>query len=102
MKLITKQDRINSVPERWLKQYPIKIWGGGEKADIYKKLIDVKGNCSEQDICEIIGNNSWTVLRCSSCASEVEFIVEVPVCWDDDSIELCEKCLSTAIGLIKG
>lgn len=77
MELITKRKKIKTVTERWKKQY----WNGsfwlpisfGDSQIIYEKLtyLDLD-SCKEQDVIDIIGNDSWTCVICDNCKKDCE------------------------------
>jgi hypothetical protein len=98
MKIITKQDVLRGVPERWRQQYPVS------RDEIYQKLLAVidSGNYSESQIDAIIGNDSWTSLACYECDQEAELIIhlgEEPN-YESKTFFLCASCLTKAIALV--
>lgn len=90
MKLLTKRDQIQSVVVRWTEQYknfPPDYWA----YETLKKLKQLNFNtCSATDVDIIIGNGSWTTIRCSECQIRVDAVV----IFNDG--HLCKKCIEEA------
>lgn len=95
MKIITKKDHINGVYSRWSNQYA--GWSG-DKAEIAIKLRSAK---TKLEIDSIIGNDSWTKLRCSYCESDVDAVAKLI---DDCEcyFAICLSCAGMIVKSIKG
>jgi hypothetical protein len=95
----TKRDAILSVAKRWQNQYANSYKEMPDKKETYEKLkaLNLK-SCSEKDVAEIIGNDSWCKLTCDQCKRCVESVVEVgaPREYESSTAELCIDCLDIA------
>ena len=61
-----------------------------------------KDKATAQDVAAIIGNESWTSLKCDECGNETETVVQVgqePE-YDSHTACLCVPCVKTAAGLV--
>lgn len=97
MIVITKEEKIASVPERWR-----RLFGQGfghwrldqELQEIQKKLDSVLIP-SKEEYDKITGNTSWTTLECDSCGKDVEKVVFVHSRASEEYGEsaFCQKCL---------
>jgi DNA-directed RNA polymerase subunit M/transcription elongation factor TFIIS len=96
MELITKQDKIRTVLERWKNQYP------DSKKDIAKKLEQTKPK-TEDEVADIIGNRSWTTQHCYECGKDKDIILQLGEEPDYESATtyICAECLQKAVNLIK-
>ena len=59
--------------------------------------------CSEAEVVEAIGNNSWVSLTCDECGEDVERVVRVGAQEDDYDErwqELCAGCVARAEGML--
>lgn len=98
MKLLTKQDILNTVAERWKYQYYTKDgWKYSGKDSVYDKLEALGDNPKATDIDRVIGNSSWTYLTCQTCNREVDAVVIVGEC----EIYTCKKCVKKMHKLFK-
>ena len=90
MKIVTSQDRVLSVSDRFARQYSqkmdMKLANGKTPKDTLKSL---KGliNPKPVDIALIVGNYSWTNIMCSKCGSFVQEAV------DNDGEFYCKECI---------
>lgn len=96
MFLITKRYLIQRVAERWKKNYPdlVESWPGTKLSLL--KLLDVN-TATEKQVADIIGNDSWTKIRCDECRKDVPVAV---VMGNPDSKRLCRTCLKKALHLL--
>lgn len=100
MKLLTKQDILNMVADRWRSQYCSNNgWKYQGKDSVYDKLEALGDNPKSTDIDRVIGNNSWTSLTCQTCNREVDAVVIV----GDGECEIytCKKCVKKMHKLFK-
>ncbi len=97
MELITKKQKIDGVYRRWMNQYPNDKDGKGVQ------LLKEKPK-TEEHVCRIIGNNSWTDNHCSQCNDDVDKLVHVGdnMEYDGENARICLKCLTEATELING
>ncbi len=102
MRIITKRERIKGVLESWKKQYPL----GKGRDEITNELSKLNLNkVSAKKINDIIGNNSWTRLRCDECEKDKEIIIMFLEKWEEDyesnSCSLCFDCLKKGLKELK-
>lgn len=108
MKVLTLRDVIKDVPLRWEYQYAGALDGynsGSTKTrrQILEELqsLDLSA-CSCEDIKRVIGNDSWTNLRCDECEGIVETVVVCGHFHRGNAFYLCEACLNKALSLLEG
>ena len=95
MQVITERDRIKQVVSSWSRTYS----GGGygkDKLEILEKLKLLNLNTvTAKEIESIIGNSSWTDLKCQECEKYVKKVVRVGEEPDYESatVFLCVKCI---------
>lgn len=101
MEIVSKQTKLASLYERWAEQYPPDVmddkWGA-----VTKRLReDPPKTCEEAD--ELIGNNSWTRIRCYQCEEEKDVVVRVGEEPDYESSTswICKDCLNIALKMIE-
>lgn len=96
MKLITRQSRAAKAAEAWAAQYR-----NGRKKDIHDALLALGESPSPDDVNQVIGNGSWTDLKCDECGCSVERVVMVgeEPDYESSTAQLCPSCLSVAAGL---
>jgi hypothetical protein len=73
------------------------------KEQTYQRLISLV-NPTQQQIKEVIGNGSWTRLKCDECGKEVQATIEVGQEPDYESAtaNLCIDCLRKALEKFEG
>lgn len=106
MKVTTQRQKIQSVAERWRKQYPVeRCESQPDKAVIYEKLCALDLNtCSADEVNKIIGNSSWTRFDgCHECGNEEKQTVMLGQEPDYESYTawICADCLRKALKLIE-
>lgn len=95
--LLTKQHLVNTVDERWKKQYYIdSSWNryGYDKVKKYEHLVNLGKNKNLEDVDKIIGNSSWTRLICNHCNNYVEVVFIFGAY--HESLYVCEDCVKVA------
>lgn len=97
--IIKKRDVIKAIPKRWRKHYPDNFYGN-DKLEIWQKLALLNTEtCDPSVIDDIIGNESWTSLKCDECDREQDILVRIgeepdyEARWQD----LCADCLRAAL-----
>jgi hypothetical protein len=105
MKLITKQDIINVAPARWHSAYfiPDSGWAYLPKIDtgaVYRRLMALP-ELTERAINGVIGNGTWTEIRCDSCHKSVESVVNLDVTHGEYTTYICPNCLRVALELVE-
>ncbi len=106
MKLITQRGLILDVVNCWRSNYPPgKPWVDADKDIIGKTLaaLDLSTVTAEQ-VNAIIGNGSWTSIRCNECGECVAAAVQVgePPDYESATASVCESCLRKAVALFDG
>lgn len=109
MQIITPQTRIDNVAKRWREQYSYGNDSIGNPMwrvmpfDVktkYEKLRCLPNNATEQDVADIIGNRSWTDIRCNCCLKTAKYLVLVHEGADEDHDDpdfcMCEYCIEKA------
>ncbi len=114
MKLITQRDVIKTVAARWRAQYhpfepssPLFSERNGitvekTKREIADELDALnKDTATVADVTAIIGNDSWTDLKCDECGKYVDAIVQVgeEPDYESYSAKLCKPCVYKALTL---
>lgn len=111
-KILTKRHLIQAVADRWKSQYapfkdgPMPLFSVRNNlrkplmpAEVYAALEALdKDTATEQQVTDIIGNDSWTRLVCDCCKNDVSAIMELGDAPDYESrtIYICQQCLKTA------
>lgn len=91
--LLTRQDVVADVAERWREQYPE---GEPDRDEIYECLVSRKPSTVEA-VEEIIGNDSWTILECDVCDERRDAVVMFDNRTTDYGTRICQDCLSKGI-----
>jgi hypothetical protein len=98
MKVIMKQQLIDTVAKKWKREYGEY---NSEKHDkIYNKLCALE-NPTEKQITSIIGNSSWTRNECDECKNDVDVTIKVgnEPDYESNTAWLCFECLQKAVKL---
>ena len=96
--LLTKQHLVNTVDDRWKKQYYLNFsWDyyGDDKVEKYEELVNLGKNKNPEDVDKIIGNSSWTRLICNHCNKDVDAVFIFGIV--EESLYVCEDCVSVAV-----
>ena len=105
MRLITERELIRTVAAKWAKQYRPGSWSyNNEKAEITRRLFALNPEmASREDVDKIIGNNSWTTIRCNECNAYVSLGIQVGEEPDIESqtVILCSACVLTVYTLLQ-
>ena len=107
MKLITTRTRILDVVGNYAANYPgdRTFPDGRHSQDILAalKALDLH-TCSAQDVEALVGNPSWTTLRCDECQRSVPAVVVMSESdnYEDGAVlQVCTACLAEALALSK-
>lgn len=95
MKTITQRDCILRVCDRWEAQYTPFDRHSQDKLETYKRLQRLNlETCSAKDVADVIGNSSWTTLKCDECGQEADWVLRVGEEPDYESRTacLCKAC----------
>lgn len=103
-RLLTSRGLIRAVAERWREQYcRTGTWYAEDKRTTYEGLsaLDLD-TASRDEVNRIIGNGSWTSIRCNGCNQAVETAVEVgdPPDYESATVTLCVDCVALAWNLL--
>jgi len=94
--LHTTRSMITTVAKRWDSQYasyPANHVLRGRKTvgEISTALNELSESATVEDVASIIGNTSWTHLKCSRCNEEPGAVVVLSN--DASEFKLCQKCV---------
>ena len=96
---ITRAEVVASVPRAWERQYSdLKGPQWSSHQAIMQQLLALPEGFTAEEVNRIIGNESWTSLRCEECGNEVEAVF----CFGDTeyasspSVNVCEVCIRKA------
>lgn len=99
-KIINLQDHINNVGIRFKIQYK----NDKEKIKIGEQIDLMTNPKSKEEIDKLIGNSSWTTIRCYVCKESVDKLIGIYSStfeeFDDNYIHICKKCINKAKKLI--
>lgn len=92
MKLLTKTNLKTMALASWREQYQTNgKWHPRECKLIYDSLCGLPNSATEDDIAEIIGNDSYTTIECMECYQSVNEAVDFG--YGEDRQILCLDCL---------
>lgn len=99
-RIIDLQDHINNVGIRFKIQYK----NDKEKIKIGEQIDLMPNPKSKEEIDKLIGNSSWTTIRCYVCEESVNKLVGIYSKsfeeFDNNCIHICKKCINKAKKLI--
>lgn len=99
-KTLTLQEHINTVGLRFQIQYK----NDKARVEIGEQIDAIPNPKSKEEIDEIIGNSSWTTIRCYICENSVDKLVGLyPKShdeYDNHSVHIFKKCIDKAKELI--
>jgi len=109
MHIITRRDKIKGAPAAYQQQYSTmlqrqRMHGAGTFQQALDKLNALDTNtCTAKDIADIIGNDSWTDLKCDECNTKVDTVVQLGQDEDYDSrtAYVCQECLYDALSKLE-
>lgn len=83
---------------RWHEQY--KNWKhDAEKMQVGKALDALGPKPAAADVNRVIGNDSWTRVRCDACRKNVALVVSFST--DEGGASLCRRCLRDMVIVVK-
>jgi len=106
MYLITRKQLIKNVPKRWDEQYPPNT-AGTDKVVIGKQLKKLNlETATIHDIKNVIGNYSWTSMKCDECGrddDDLDAVIQVSEepDYESNTASLCKKCVKKAKDLFR-
>lgn len=69
---------------------------------IYDQLLALGDCATSEQVAEVIGNKSWSFVRCDSCSDEVEATVRLGDAYDTSARNYCRVCIWEAVDLFGG
>lgn len=97
MRIITRQELANRAANTWKGQYLEKDgWRTNLKGPtelVYNSIIQLGDNPNPDEVDKIIGNGSWTRVKCDECQQDQNAAIITGT--DEASIYLCKSCIST-------
>lgn len=99
MKHISKRDIIKAVATQWREQCK------NHSTNEHKIIVGVKlaalntDTCTAEDVNAIMGNTSWTELKCDECKQDVDDVIQLgdEPGYDSATVCVCYECLTKAI-----
>lgn len=106
MKLITRQDIINSIPSRLRRTYGRDrrpMVGDLSPQEIANRLDEMDDPTREDALRLMSGWPDWTTNECDECGEDCEALVQMGEEPDYDARwqELCASCLKSALNLLQ-
>lgn len=96
-----RADVIKSAPDRWKAQYERHSGTNWEKHQKITHELQALNSTefTAEDVNKIIGNESWTALRCDECGvnSEVLCSIGTDTEWGGPAGFYCDRCLREAL-----
>lgn len=95
---------VATVAARWKAEYLIGGTPSEDRLAILKRLEALPSTALPEDVAAVIGNSSWTELRCHECGLRVERVVQVgeEPDYESSTASLCVPCLGLARALADG
>ena len=102
MRVVTRLHLAMQTRIAWAKQYPSHKPDSQDKQEILARL-KALGPCPDpNEVDKVIGNDSWTRLKCHECSDDtLERVVELGEQWDYESntAHICIPCLQKALNM---
>lgn len=112
IKIISRNRLAQTTAARWkASNYSLvtKTWmpmlvNGKTREQIYDELIALGPNPSANTIDTIIGNTSWTHIKCDNCGEDKEIVIQIgqPKDYESNTVKICVICLDKAIAVTYG
>ena len=108
MEIISKRDRIRSVKIQYDRQYGGKPDGwllsdgtSPKEKSAALALLNLEV-CAEEAVNEIIGNDSWTALKCDECEDDCDFLISLGESPGQGErwANVCHACLMNALEMM--
>jgi hypothetical protein len=106
MRIITERDLIRGVAAAWSKQYSRdeKLSDGSHTRKVLVRLKALnQETATAEDVAAIIGNSSWTGIRCDECGESVRTVIQIGEEQDYESAtaNICPSCFYKAAELMR-
>lgn len=101
MEIIKRSDIVAGVPARWERTYKNHVdrpGPYGNKQGIMAKLLALEPGFTAETVNAIIGNTSWTELRCNECVEDAPYLVAVGKELVHPA-DVCIDCLKKAVAM---
>lgn len=98
MSLIFLRDIINSAPERWKSQYTNYDGRDGYEKGLKTARLEAlrPDERTAENIERIIGNDTWTTLKCEVCNEPADALYSFIPSYADSGTSVCLACVSGA------
>ncbi len=99
MKLITKSGILSSLAERIKNEYQMEggTWYQSNwSKPLYEDISNLPADAPESDFIEIIGDDTWTRIKCDECQRSVDKVIDI----GGSAAMLCPFCLNEAMGML--
>lgn len=99
MQLITERDLIRGVAKAWDEQYGTPTDPKYSETLVSQRLHELDTEkATAQDVAAIIGNDSWTTLRCHECGKDTTTILRLgePPDYESNTADICPTCIRQA------
>lgn len=99
MEILTEEEFTAKAVDEWAKAYALGKYGSNPckprtwHKEVYERLIDT-GATEKKDIDAIIGNDSWTSVKCDECQKSVKAVAVFET--SEFPLHLCQTCLILA------
>jgi hypothetical protein len=102
LQLITRQSRANGAANRWKNIYfDNEGWRHimhGSSEEIYNKLAILSEPVDPDKVDQIIGNGSWTRVKCDNCGKVASVVtVGQEPDYESSTANVCQDCLRNAL-----
>lgn len=100
---LTKQELANRAAESWKNQYcPTGVWKQGSSNEaVFKELLALGDTPPPEQVDSVIGNRSWTMLKCYEYDTEVDAVIILGNAEYEKETYICKNCLHKAVKLFK-
>ena len=119
MQIITQRDIIREAPERWRAQYCSSgqwdrervlmffgaVTGQNRSREVVFNALQKLdlATCSAGEVDAIVGNTSWTDLKCDECGNRrCKLVIQLgePPDYDSRTVHVCPDCLRQAADVL--
>jgi hypothetical protein len=96
--IIKKADQLQDIPDKWTAQYARSTTPWHREVSQNLQALKPEERTQER-MDQIIGNGSWTALRCQVCGKDVDVLMQLGEEPDYDStgINICKQDLQKAL-----
>ena len=102
--IMTASGNASAAAASWRAQYqkPDGSWRYDDGKRLIFEALAALAEPTPEAVNAIIGNDTWTTLRCDQCGREVDVIAEVgsPPDYDSATARVCLPCLRIAVDML--